>query len=107
MPEKASQKKKSEPVAKAPAQAVSKTAAKPAVVEITTSKTAAAPAKAASTATATAVKASAKPVTTADRSRMIAEAAYFLAERRGFKPDSHVQDWLTAEKNIDALINRR
>jgi hypothetical protein len=28
---------------------------------------------------------------------MIAETAYYLAERRGFAPDCELQDWLEAE----------
>jgi hypothetical protein len=35
------------------------------------------------------------------RRAMIAEAAYYLAERRGFCPGSEVDDWLAAESAID------
>ncbi|MCP5424549.1 MAG: DUF2934 domain-containing protein [Gammaproteobacteria bacterium] len=35
------------------------------------------------------------------RERMIAEAAYYLAEARGFQGGSPVQDWLDAEATID------
>jgi len=35
------------------------------------------------------------------RRQMIAEAAYYRAERRGFVSDDTVQDWLEAEKEID------
>jgi hypothetical protein len=31
---------------------------------------------------------------------MIEEAAYYLAEERGFKPGYELQDWLQAEKQI-------
>ncbi|HEY3326685.1 MAG TPA: DUF2934 domain-containing protein [Novimethylophilus sp.] len=31
------------------------------------------------------------------RQDMIAETAYYLAERRGFAPDCELQDWLEAE----------
>lgn len=34
------------------------------------------------------------------RQYMIAEAAYFLAERRGFEPGYATQDWLAAEELI-------
>ncbi|WP_232229475.1 DUF2934 domain-containing protein [Marichromatium purpuratum] len=34
---------------------------------------------------------------------MIAEAAYYLAERRGFAPGGAERDWLAAERMIDAL----
>lgn len=35
---------------------------------------------------------------------MIAEAAYFLAERRGFGPNNEWADWFEAEKQIDRSI---
>lgn len=38
----------------------------------------------------------------AERRRRIAEAAYSRAERRGFEPGYEDDDWLTAEKDIDA-----
>jgi hypothetical protein len=37
-----------------------------------------------------------------DRRRRIAEAAYYRAERRGFAGGSEADDWLEAEKEIDA-----
>lgn len=40
-----------------------------------------------------------------DRRRMIAEAAYFRAEQRGFVPGSELEDWLAAEMEIDALLD--
>jgi hypothetical protein len=36
------------------------------------------------------------------RHREIAEAAYFLAERRGFGPGCELQDWLAAEHEVNA-----
>ena len=39
------------------------------------------------------------------RHAMIAEAAYLRAERRGFAPGREMEDWLAAEKEIDALLN--
>lgn len=39
-----------------------------------------------------------------DRQRLIAEAAYFRAERRGFQPGRDLEDWLAAEIEIDALL---
>lgn len=39
------------------------------------------------------------------RLRMIAEAAYYRAERRGFKNSDAVNDWLEAEAEIDRLLN--
>jgi len=38
------------------------------------------------------------------RQRMIAEAAYFLAERRGFASGSELDDWLEAESLVDAGV---
>ena len=35
---------------------------------------------------------------------MVAEAAYFRAERRGFAPGNEMEDWLQAETEIDSLI---
>jgi DUF2934 family protein len=37
------------------------------------------------------------------RRSMIAEAAYHIAERRGFQPGHEMEDWLHAEKEIDAV----
>ena len=39
-----------------------------------------------------------------DRLRLIAEAAYFRAELRGFVPGQELEDWLAAEIEIDALL---
>ncbi|MEN8259621.1 MAG: DUF2934 domain-containing protein [Pseudomonadota bacterium] len=38
--------------------------------------------------------------------RMIAEAAYYKAEKRGFSPDGQVADWLEAEKEIMAMLSQ-
>ena len=35
---------------------------------------------------------------------MIAEAAYFHAERRNFALGGEVEDWLAAEAEVDALL---
>jgi DNA anti-recombination protein RmuC len=40
---------------------------------------------------------------TEQRQRMIAEAAYFRAEQRGFQGGDPVDDWLQAEAEIDQL----
>lgn len=48
-------------------------------------------------------KASAKqPVTPLERWRMIAEAAYYRAEKRGFFGGNPMEDWAEAEREIDA-----
>ncbi len=39
------------------------------------------------------------------RREMIAKAAYLRAERRGFVPGFEEDDWLTAEKEVDALLS--
>lgn len=39
-----------------------------------------------------------------ERARMIAEAAYYLAEHRGFEPGHEVEDWLAAEAEIDGEL---
>lgn len=36
----------------------------------------------------------------AERSAMIADAAYFRAERRGFAPGHELEDWLAAELDV-------
>lgn len=43
-------------------------------------------------------------VDTEQRWQMIAEAAYFMAEQRGFSGGDPVEDWLAAESEIDTLF---
>lgn len=38
------------------------------------------------------------------RERAIAEIAYLLAEKRGFAAGYELDDWLAAEKEVDALM---
>jgi predicted nucleic acid-binding Zn-ribbon protein len=45
-------------------------------------------------------------VTSGQRQQMIAEAAYFRAERRGFSGGDAVRDWCEAEAEIDARLKR-
>jgi hypothetical protein len=45
------------------------------------------------------------PVTAQTRRRMIAEAAYYMAQQRGFAQGGEIEDWLLAEKQIDAVIS--
>jgi hypothetical protein len=73
----------------------------------------ASPAKAAAAKpTAPAPKAPAPKATKAtqvsaeERWRMIAEAAYFRAEKRGFSGGDPADDWVQAEKQIDALLKK-
>ena len=45
------------------------------------------------------------PVPTPDERRaMIAEAAYYRAEQRGFAPGLEIEDWLAAERDIEHLL---
>lgn len=46
----------------------------------------------------------APPVSPEHRYHMIATAAYFLAERRGFAGGYQMQDWIAAEAEIDAQL---
>lgn len=46
------------------------------------------------------------PISSEERHRMIAEAAYCLAEQRGFQGGSPEQDWLEAEAQVERMINR-
>jgi hypothetical protein len=41
-------------------------------------------------------------VTAEERQRLISEAAYYRAERRGFMEGFELQDWLEAEAEFDA-----
>ena len=43
-------------------------------------------------------------ITADQRLRMIAEAAYFRAERRGFRSGDPTMDWIQAEAEIDYLL---
>jgi hypothetical protein len=38
------------------------------------------------------------------RVALIAEAAYFRAEKRGFAPGHETEDWLAAEAEVDARL---
>ena len=42
-----------------------------------------------------------------ERWRMVATAAYHRAEKRGFQPGHEVEDWLAAEREIDAVLKPR
>ena len=66
-----------------------------------------APAAAKTSPTPTAPRRRAKPapVSLETRRAMIAESAYLRSERRGFVPGYEEQDWLAAEKEIDALLS--
>lgn len=38
---------------------------------------------------------------------MVSEAAYYLAEKRGFEDGCPEDDWLTAEANIKAMLDNQ
>jgi hypothetical protein len=40
------------------------------------------------------------------RAALIAEAAYYRAEKRGFAPGHEDEDWLAAENEVDAALMR-
>lgn len=46
----------------------------------------------------------AQAITKEERHYLIAEAAYFIAEQRGFQGDAAMDDWLQAEAAIDARL---
>jgi hypothetical protein len=49
---------------------------------------------------------SAPPLDAQERDRLIAQAAYFRAEKRGFAPGCELQDWIEAEAEVLRLIGR-
>lgn len=50
---------------------------------------------------------SAKFVTPEQRQQMIAEAAYFIAEHRGFNTGDTQADWYSAESQIDDMLTNQ
>lgn len=94
-------KAEAKPAIKAPAASSGATATKAAPAP-------AAPAPAAPSAKPAAIKPAnmVKPVSAGDRARMVAEAAYFIAEKRGFTPGRAEQDWAVAERQVAALLSR-
>jgi len=43
-------------------------------------------------------------VDAAERQRLIAEAAYLMAERRGFEQGDPAQDWINAEEEVNRML---
>lgn len=39
------------------------------------------------------------------REQMIAEAAYYRAEQRGFAPGNEMSDWLQAEADVESILH--
>ncbi|MBA2479914.1 MAG: DUF2934 domain-containing protein [Planctomycetes bacterium] len=58
-------------------------------------------------ATSAAAAPAKKPVDAKERYKLIAETAYYLAQKRNFAPGHEVQDWTTAEKQVDAILAKR
>lgn len=52
-----------------------------------------------------ATEAAVSGITLAQRERMIAEAAYYRAEHRGFQGGDPQQDWLEAEAEINRMLS--
>jgi len=44
-------------------------------------------------------------VTPEERHRLVAEAAYFIAERRGFAAGCDLDDWLQAEAEVERRLD--
>ena len=88
---------------KVPAKSTTKAApAKPAVKTTTAKKAAAA--KPAPAKEKAAKDNGATPITPEQRYRMICDAAYYRAERRGFIGGNPAEDWTAAEAEIDGLL---
>ena len=97
-------KKKVAPVAAKPAvkkPAAAKVAAPKKAVTVAPKKAAAPKKPVAKSATTAKSK-----ITPEQRYRMVAEAAYYHAERHGFTGDQ-VQDWIAAEAEIAALLSKK
>ena len=45
-------------------------------------------------------------VTAEERRKMIAAAAYYKAQARGFEPGNEEEDWLLAEREVDTTLRR-
>jgi len=41
-----------------------------------------------------------------DYTALVAEAAYYKAERRGFEPGYEMADWLEAEREIEGILEK-
>lgn len=46
-----------------------------------------------------------KMISVEERYRLTQERAYFIAEQRGFQQSAALDDWLLAEKEVDALLS--
>ncbi len=57
------------------------------------------------TPTGEAEKVNSGAVSAEERHQMIAVAAYYLAERREFRPGYEIDDWLTAQEEVDRRLS--
>lgn len=46
-----------------------------------------------------------EPIDPTHRHAMISEAAFFIAQARGFTPSQELDDWLAAEREIEQLLS--
>lgn len=46
-----------------------------------------------------------EPIDPAHRHVMISEAAFFIAQSRGFTPSQEFDDWMAAERDIEQLLS--
>lgn len=83
-----------------------KPTAKKAAKKATTSRrTSSASSRAVRKSTRAAPAGSTAPMVDADvRRAMVAQAAYFRAERRGFAPGGDLEDWIAAEREIERML---
>lgn len=99
---------------KSAAKAAPKAAAAPAKSPTTAGSAAVAASSAPAPVAATAAKAApaktapakAKILDPGERQRLVAEAAYYRAEKRGFAPGNDLQDWVEAESEIASKYPR-
>ena len=47
------------------------------------------------------------PMTEDERRDVIAKAAYYLSEQRGFEPGHEVEDWIAAEARVTASVAKQ
>jgi hypothetical protein len=97
----ATRKTETAPKTTAPAPQKTPRAASPAAKP---AETKAAPAK---TATKPAAPKPTPDITPEERWQMISEAAYFLAEQRGFSGGNPCDDWIQAELQVDTELRQR
>ena len=52
-----------------------------------------------------AVETERRMISPGERAHMIAEHAYYIAAERGFAPGNELDDWLSAEREIDRRLS--